>query len=355
MSGAAVAAVLLLAAALALVFLTREPPDGGVQAGADDVLAIPAQGVDLAAEPIGGFWSHIGDLWNAPRRIAELERENAELRRWQAMALALAERNERYETLLRAPSDGLPELLAPNAGVTARIVLDGAGPFRRTALVQAGAEHGVQRGFVAVNERGLVGRVVLVGRRTSRVLMLDDFNSRVPVMGQTSRVRAVLAGASGSAPRLTGPIVQGEPRLEFIVGLDGLRAGEAIVTSGDGGVFPAGLLVGTAFQDGAGRWRVRLAASEAPIDFVRLVPYARPIPPEAEPAANQGDPPPIVRPQALNVVTAPSSPPPTQSRPPSPPPPPVQRTPPPPPGADDEDAAPPAAEPEPAAGAARPQ
>lgn len=357
-SAAAAAAVLLLGVAIALLTLARAPQDGGVQASVDDVVAAPAQGVAAAVSPVDDAWRHIADLWNAPQRIAALERENAELRRWQAMALALAERNERYEALLKAPPDGLAETLDPRAGVAARMILDSAGPFRRTALVQAGADHGVRRGFVAVSDHGLVGRVVLVGRTTARVLMLDDFNSRVPVMGQTSRIRAVLAGATGQSPRLNGPIVLGEPRLEYVVGLQGLRAGEAIVTSGDGGLFPPGLLVGAAVEDGPGRWRVRLAAAAAPIDFVRLVPFARPVAPEAEPAADQGPPPPIVRPQSLAVVAAPPVPsraqrlaqpqaasPPRPAQPAAPPRPAAV-----PPGLDEEeDAAPPSPEPEPPA------
>ncbi len=76
--------------------------------------------------------------------------------------------------------------------------------------------------------------------------MLDDYNSRIPVMGEASRVRAVLAGQATRPPDLyTSPFQMQAPRLDFIVGAQSLREGERIVTSGDGGLYPRGIPVGT--------------------------------------------------------------------------------------------------------------
>ena len=75
--------------------------------------------------------------------------------------------------------------------------------------------------MLAVNENGLVGRVVSVGQHSSRVLMLDDYNSRIPVMGESSRVRAVLAGQATRRPELSlYPYQLQAPRMDFIVGAD---------------------------------------------------------------------------------------------------------------------------------------
>jgi rod shape-determining protein MreC len=125
-----------------------------------------------------------------------------------------------------------------------------------------------------VNENGLVGRVVSVGQHSSRVLMLDDYNSRIPVMGESSRVRAVLAGQATRRPELSlYPYQLQAPRMDFIVGAQSLREGERVITSGDGGLYPRGISVGVARRERDGSWRVSLAASQQPIDFVRLVPF----------------------------------------------------------------------------------
>jgi rod shape-determining protein MreC len=201
-------------------------------------------------------------------------------------------------------------------------VLDSGGPFVRTLVANAGGDHGVHVGFIAVNENGLIGRVVSVGRRSARVLMLDDYNSRIPVMGEASRVRAVLAGQATRPPELVlHPYQLQSPRLDHIVGAQNLREGERVITSGDGGLFPRGIPVGNARRDPDGQWRVAVAASQRPIDFVRLIPFTGVEAPEDEPVADEG--PPLTAASSVAVIgretmtpapTAPSQTPPAPRR-----------------------------------------
>jgi rod shape-determining protein MreC len=200
------------------------------------------------------------------------------------------------------------------------LVLDSGGPFTRTLVANAGSDHGVEVGYIALNENGLVGRVVSVGRRSSRVLMLDDYNSRIPVMGEASRVRAVLAGQATQPPQLlTRPFELETPRLDFIVGAESLREGERMVTTGDGGVFPRGLPVGVARRSSDGQWRVALAASRQPIDFVRLIPFIGAERPEAAPATEGGDGPPLNTTSSIASIGREVTPPPPTVTPPPPP------------------------------------
>jgi rod shape-determining protein MreC len=121
--------------------------------------------------------------------------------------------------------------------------------------------------------------------------MLDDFNSRIPVKGEASRVRAVLAGQATRPPDLyTSPFQMQAPRLDFIVGVQSLREGERIITSGDGGLYPRGIPVGVARASGDGQWRVALAASQRPIDFVRILPFVGIERPEETQVPDEGPP-----------------------------------------------------------------
>jgi len=271
----------LLAGGLSVAALTMvglqigvEEPTRVLAAEGDDMSASVGQVATAPARGLEHIVRRLGGMWDAAAQVERLQRENAELRAWRTMAEQLAERNARYEALLGMPDNALGEGASPEDTIAAQLVLDAGGPFRRTLVANAGADHGVQAGYVVFNENGLIGRVVSVGRRSSRVLLIDDDSSRVPVMGASSRVRAVLVGDAGRRPQLaTEPFALRPPRLDYIVGAHSLRDGEPLVTSGDGGVFPRGMPVGQArlAQDGA--WRVTLLASRGSIDFVRIMPY----------------------------------------------------------------------------------
>lgn len=283
-------AVLLAIGALALIG-TQFGRNGLVAQSGDDAAANAGRVATGPVRESEGFFSRIGAMWNATARVEELERENRDMQAWRALAERLAERNARYESLLRMPPDSFGEGADVSNSIAAQLVLDSGGPFTRTLVANAGADHGVRVGFIAMNENGLVGRVVSVGRRSSRVLMLDDYSSRIPVMGEASRVRAVLAGQATQPPDLlTRPFELQSPRLDFIVGAESLREGERMMTSGDGGVFPRGLTVGVARRSNDGQWRVALTASQRPIDFVRLIPFVGAERPEDSQVEDSGPP-----------------------------------------------------------------
>jgi rod shape-determining protein MreC len=280
LSAAVIAAIVLLAGAGVMLFL-RVGAEGPVSTAGDDAAASAAEGAAGPYNAVSRTLRRVGLMWDAAERIEALEAENRELQYWRRAAERLAERNARYAELLRMAPDAFGENADLENAIGARLVLDSGGPFTRTLVADAGADRGVRVGYIAVNHRGLVGRVVSVGRTSARILMLDDYNSRVPVMGAQSRVRAMLVGRASNPPNLVAaPFSVEDPALEFFAG--GLRQGEPIITSGDGGLYPRGIRVGVASRRQNGDWRVELAVSGAPIDFVRLVPFIAPVTPESE-------------------------------------------------------------------------
>lgn len=256
--------------AIVLAFLDR--PDARIQplanlrAGFND-MAAPV--LELAARPLRGF-ANTGPWWRTQLALAEENRELrlqvSELRAWRDVALAGQERNARYREALN--------LQGPDTGerITAWTVADRSNAFVRSRLVGAGAEAGVRPGYPAVNVYGLVGRIVDVGRSSSRILLLTDLNSRVAVMADRSNARALLLGDN-----------TGQPRLEYLSREPDLIEGDRIVTSGDDNVLPRGLPVGQAFRDSEGRWRVALYSDAAPLDLVWIWPFDAVADPGAEP------------------------------------------------------------------------
>jgi rod shape-determining protein MreC len=275
-------AVLLLVVVGGIVLWLQQPRDNaqGVQTADDDAIA--------AGKRAGGAFSFFGDFggritaaFTAVDKVRALEKENQQLREWKETALALAERQERYEKLLNIPRENLGQSQGGGESVTARLILDPGGPFKRTLLANAGSDHGVKVGYIALNENGLIGRVISVGKRSARVLLIDDYNSRVPVMGETSRSRAMLIGQAAQKPRLDqGQAKLADPRLQYVVGQGGFLRNERVVTSGDGGIYPRGVYIGAAVQDSGG-WTVNLGVARQSIDYIRLIPFFAPdLPPE---------------------------------------------------------------------------
>jgi rod shape-determining protein MreC len=301
-AGVALGIALVIGAVVLIGFgAGRTPQTEVVMQTADDGAAAAGQAATGPARAGEGFFERLFGGWNAASRIEELERENRDLQQWRDLAERLAERNARYEALLRMPEDSFGEGADIEHSIAAQLVLDSGGPFMRTLVANAGQVHGVQVGYIAVNENGLVGRVVSVGQRSSRVLMLDDYNSRIPVMGEASRVRAVLTGQATRRPELSlYPYQLQAPRMDFIVGAQSLREGERVITSGDGGLYPRGIPVGVARRENDGAWRVALAAAQRPIDFVRIIPFIPVEPPE--PTASENATPPLGSSSSVSAI-----------------------------------------------------
>jgi rod shape-determining protein MreC len=196
-----------------------------------------------------------------------LRQENAELRKWQHVALSLQNQMHRYEVLLNAVPD------ATSQAVTARVIGEASRPFIKTMILNAGTAHSVKKGQAVVDDRGLLGRVYVVGERTSWVILLTDLNSRVPVLIEPAHRRAILMGDNSLAPKLELDVSDGP-----------VRPGDRVVSTGDGGLLPPDLPIGMVMQEG-NDLRVSLFAHPENADFVQIKAFSVPEPPAAtEPA-----------------------------------------------------------------------
>ncbi len=211
---------------------------------------------DVLSRPIGA----VQDGVDAVRGLAELHRENerlreenARLRRWHDVAMALEAENLALRAVLNAPAEPTPGF------ITARVVADTGSTYARSVLLSTGPRHAVKKGQVALDQNGLVGRVSEVGTRSARILLVTDINSRIPVEVERTRARAILAGTNGPVPRL-----------QHWAGNQPPQPGDRIVTSAQAGAFPAGLPVGTVRAGQGGVLEVELAAELNRLNFVRL-------------------------------------------------------------------------------------
>ena len=223
----------------------------------------------VASEPLSAVRSLVSEaraLLDLRREAARLREENERLHRWQAAALALEAENALLRRQLSFVPDPSPQFR------TARVVADAGGTYARAVLIATGPFLQVRKGQVALDERGLAGRVTEVGGRSARILLVTDMNSRIPVVLEGSRARAMLVGTNGARPRLQH-WPAGTPPQE----------GDRVVTSAESATFPAGLPVGVVRLGETGWPEVELFARLDRLDLVRVFEFglAGILPPEA--------------------------------------------------------------------------
>ena len=269
-SNAQLPLVIVIALAVVLVLL------GKAQIGLFD--RARAHATDLMAPmlekmraPVAGFdrWiGSIGEIFSVYEQNLKLKEENARLRQWRNVAITLQGRVNRYQALLHAVPD--PQMNR----VLARVIGRASRPFLQTMILDAGRGHKVLPGQAVMDARGMIGRIYLTGQRTSWVILLTDLNSRIPVTIAPRNVQAMMTGDNSA-----------NPILNLMSHTVTLHAGEQVTSSGDGGLLPAGLPIGTVVSDGAGGWRVSLLADAAASQDVEILNFSKP--PEAPPPTAQ--------------------------------------------------------------------
>lgn len=186
--------------------------------------------LELLGQPFRYLADHVGGMSGLSELKAEneqLKADNARLKQWYQTALLLQAENKSLRDLLNV----IPE--PKQRFVSTRVISDTGSSFIKTLLIKAGRADGISDGQAVMAERGMIGRVIDVGDKASRVLLLNDINSRVPVMVQGVNRHAILAGANDDLLLLNHV-----PKDTLI------EVGAKIITSGHGGLFPQGLPVG---------------------------------------------------------------------------------------------------------------
>ncbi len=212
-----------------------------------DALSAPAAFVETVNEKI----DHLVFLYQDNARLRE---ENKRLLQWQSVARQLEVENASLRELTDLP--------APTqfAFTTARVVGAAGHTYNNRLVLDAGERHGVRQQEAVVSNDGVVGRVVNTGFRTSQVLAITDINSRIPVIAETSRDKAILAGDNSATPGMM-----------YLPEETSIAVGERIVTTDDGGVFPAGLIVGEVASIDGNNVRITPYANFDKLEYVRIV------------------------------------------------------------------------------------
>ena len=117
--------------------------------------------------------------------------------------------------------------------VTSRIFINSNDPFSKLAIIDNGKDYNIVKGQAIVTSKGLVGRVLKSDYKNAKILLLNDFNSKIPVYTSNSRERAVMMGRNSKYPIL-----------KYLNPKHNVQDNEIVYTSGDGIVYPANIPIG---------------------------------------------------------------------------------------------------------------
>jgi rod shape-determining protein MreC len=225
----------------------------------DDRLAPVLDVMSRPAAAIASVVNAVHDLAALRAENVRLAEENLRLQHWQTVARELDNENR----ALKAQINYLPDPEA--AFITARVIGDSGGAFVHSMLLNVGSRDGVRKGQAVIAGENLVGRIAEVGDRSSRILLLTDINSHIPVVVEGSRAKAILSGDNGD-----------RPRLNYLSPNSNAAPGNRVVTSGHGGVFPPGLPVGVIASAQDGVMRVEPFVHRHELEYVAVVDYGLP-------------------------------------------------------------------------------
>ncbi len=254
-SGHASVIFMLAATLLLAVSFVRPGVFGGARTAVSDTIS-PA--LVVLSEPfrqMAAFASSVTGLSELRAENAQLRTENARLREWYQTALMLDAENQSLHALLNVKPEPAHRF------ITARVIGDSGNAFVKSALVSAGEEDSVRAGQAVLGGDGLVGRIIEAGQNSARILLLTDINSRVPVLLEGTRQKAILSGNNTDYPVM-----------KYLPADTDIKEGTRVMTSGNGGMFMPGLPVGEIVMDN-GKPVVKLYADISRITHVRIVDF----------------------------------------------------------------------------------
>lgn len=252
------AIVILFLTAFALMLLSKTESDVLEQTSslATDVVSPVVDLLVVPARAVAGVYDYFGE-------IKEVYKDNQNLREENKKLLNLYDKMKVLEVENKLLANLLNYVVPPEAKfVTARIIAEEGDAFSHSVIAYTGDSDKVRKGQVVLSDRGVVGRVDKVGNMYSKILLITDINSRIPVMVEKNRVRGILAGDNTAVPQMVFIPLDAE-----------LSVGDRIITSGVAGVFPSGLPVGQISSIEKNKVTIKPYSNLNSLEYVRIVDY----------------------------------------------------------------------------------
>ena len=184
----------------------------------------------------------------------KLINENKELKSSIQIDNFISLENERLKKII-------DDYLVVSSEIVAKVLIDKQSPFLRSIIINKGSKDNIKMGMAVLDDRYLVGKVVEVNFTTSRVLLLSDLNSKIPVTIEPNGYQSILSGNG----RKDGVIQYSKQKTI-------LNDGDIVYTSGSGGLFKSGIPIGKINDDIAD---VSFFSDFSQLRFVKIIKFEK--------------------------------------------------------------------------------
>ena len=184
------------------------------------VVSVPSKG-------LGNLTDYVKEHANLYSNYSELKKENDKLKNNISKTDFLELENTQLRKLIE-------EQVTSNSNlVSARVMLDKQSPYLNSFIINIGGNKDIKNGMEVLDGKNFIGRIVDVNFFSSRVLLVSDLNSKIPVLIEPSANHAILSGHGAN-----------NPTLEYLPEKHTIQDGDKVYTSGKGGIFSPGISVG---------------------------------------------------------------------------------------------------------------
>ncbi len=185
------------------------------------IVSLPSKGFSNSA-------NYIKDHINLYNNYNKLKKENSELKNNISKSDFLELENSQLRKLIEEQAAS-----SSNNYVSARVMLDKQSPYLNSFIINIGRNKKIKNGLAVLEEKNFIGRIVDVNYFSSRVLLVSDLNSKIPVVIEPNGYHAILSG-HGKKP----------PTLEYLPKNYKINNGDKVYTSGKGRIFSPGIPIG---------------------------------------------------------------------------------------------------------------
>ena len=208
----------------------------------------------LSVKTIGRIIIDISAFTNVHEQNQILKKELQDMRKWREAAIQLEQKNAKLRALNNLKVNSVLNW------VSGEVIADSGSPYSSSVLINVGDKDGIVDGSAVVDGLGLVGRISGIENQISRIILISDIKSYVPAIIEPNNQEAIVRGDNSSAPII-----------DFIRGSEKIQPGFRVYTSGNGGVFPPGILIGKVVISADKKIRVKPSANINKLDYLRIL------------------------------------------------------------------------------------